>query len=128
VSRDIVALVSTMPDVPAVLAGMAAAGEDLLVLPFATDTVVTLADAPDGQTARPLLTVGEPILVSVPGEVERLLGAEVARQVSTPLWWIEVRAAATPEHAFDIAYRFATALVDRLGGAVWPVERDRAPR
>jgi len=128
VSRDIVALVSTMPDVSAVLAGMAAAGEDLLVLPFAADTVVTLADAPDGQTARPLLTVGEPILVSVPGEVERLLGAEVARQVSTPLWWIEVRAAAAPEHAFDIAYRFATALVDRLGGAVWPVERDRAPR
>lgn len=126
-SRDIVALVRNMPDVPAILAGMTAAGEDLLVLPFAAGAVVSLADSPDGGTVRPLLTVDEPILVSVPGEVARLLDAEVADQVSTPVWWIEVRAAA-PEHAIDVAYRFAAALVDRLGGAVWPARADTVSR
>jgi len=123
-SRDIVALVRNMPDVPAILAGVAAAGGDLLVLPPTAGAVVRLGDSPDGQTARPLLRVDEPILVSVPGEVARLLGTAVAEQVSTPVWWIEVRVAATPEHAFEAGYRFAVALVDRLDGAVWPTRPD----
>jgi hypothetical protein len=119
-SRDVIALVPTVPDVPSVLAGMAAAGEDLLVLRVADGAVVQLCDSPDGDDVRPLLTIEEPILVAVPGEVARLLGDAVAAQISAPLWWIEVRAAGAPESALDLAYRFAATLVDRLGGITWP--------
>jgi hypothetical protein len=120
VSRDVVALVSTAPDAPALLSGMAAAGEDLLVVPAAGGAVVQLCDAPDGAGPRALLTIEEPLLVSVPGEVARLLGAETAARVSGPVWWVEIRAAAVPEHAAELAYRFAGALVERLGGVIWP--------
>jgi hypothetical protein len=120
-SRDVIALVTRMPDVPAVLAGMAAAGEDLLVYTHAGGAVVQLA----GDTGNPLLTIEEPVLVAVPGEVARLLGDEVAGQVPTPVWWIEARAAGTPPDTVDLAYRFADELVRRLGGVVWPAGGER---
>lgn len=119
-SRDVIALVPTVPDVPAVLAGMAAAGEDLLVLTIADGAVVQLCDAPDEDTVRPLLTIEEPIMVTVPGEVSRLLGEDVGGQVPTPVWWVEARAPSRPGDAVQLAYRFAEALVERLGGIVWP--------
>jgi hypothetical protein len=100
---------------------LAAAGEDLLVLPVADGAVLQLCDQPDGGTVRALLTVEEPVLVPVPGEVARLLGEEAASQVATPLWWLEVRAAAEPEGAVVLARRFAEALRQRLGGVVWPL-------
>jgi hypothetical protein len=99
---------------------MAATGEDLLVLPVADGAAVQLCDAPDGAGPRVLVTVQEPVLVPVAGEVARLLDAGVAMVVSTPVWWVEVRAANAPESATDLAHRFTDALVARLGGVVWP--------
>jgi hypothetical protein len=119
-TTDVIALVPRPPDVQSMLAAMAAAGEELLVLPVAGGAAVQLCDAPDGDGARPLVSVEEPILVPVPGEVARLLGEEVAGRVPTPVWWIEVRAAAVPERAAALARRVAAALTERLGGAVWP--------
>jgi hypothetical protein len=119
VSRDVIALVTTAPNAPAIAAAMVAAGEDLLVVPHADGAVVQLCDSPGGRL-RPLLTIEEPILVAVPGEVARLLGSDVADQVQPPLWWIEVRVPAEPENAIDIGYRFADEMVRRLGGTVWP--------
>ncbi|MEV4753526.1 hypothetical protein AB0J86_00180 [Micromonospora sp. NPDC049559] len=119
-SRDVIALLPAAPDVPAMLAAMAAAGEELLVLPAAGRAVLQLCDAADPEHVRPLLSIEEPLMVTVPGEVTRLLGAEVGVEVPTPVWWVEARAAATPERAVRLAYRFAGALVRRLGGVVWP--------
>jgi hypothetical protein len=119
-SIDVIALVPRPPDIPAVLAGMAAAGEELLVLEAAGGAAIQLCDAPGGETVRALLTVEEPILVPIPGEVGRLLGDEVGSRVTSPVWWVEVRAASNPEHAADLAHRFAAALRERLGGVVWP--------
>jgi hypothetical protein len=119
-SRDVIALVTMMPDAPALLAGMAAAGEGLLVHTHAGGAVVRLTD--DG--GHPLLTIEAPVLVAVPGEVARLLDDKAAEQVPTPAWWIEARAAGTPPDAVDLAYRFADEVVRRLGGVVWPPNRD----
>jgi hypothetical protein len=58
-----------------------------------------------------------PILIQVPGEVERLLGPELAG-VPTPVWWAEVRA--DPQNGGpELADRYAAELVKRLGGQVW---------
>jgi hypothetical protein len=119
VSQDLVLLTPGQPDVSALMAGMAAAGKELLVLDVADGPVIQLCDAPDGETLRPLLTIELPVLVAVPGEVRRLLGDDVADQVPTPVWWAEVRAAGEPESAIHFAWRFADAVVGKLGGLVW---------
>ncbi|GIH17660.1 hypothetical protein [Rugosimonospora africana] len=118
-SQDLVVLTPGQPDVSALLAGMAAAGEELLVLEVADGPVIQLCDAPDGETLRPLLTIEVPVMVAVPGEVRRLLGDEVADRVPTPVWWVEVRAAGEPDSAIHFGWRFADAVVGRLGGLVW---------
>jgi hypothetical protein len=118
-SQDLVVLVPQQPDVPTLLAGMAAAGEELLVLPVARGAVIQLCDAPDGERIRPLLTVEEPVMVPVAGEVARLLGEDIAARVPTPVWWLELRAAGEPADAVQFAWRFARAVVDQLGGVVW---------
>lgn len=107
------------PDVSALLAGMSAVGEDLLVLEVGDGSVIQLCDTPDGEALRPLLTIEVPVMVSVPGEVGRLLGDDVAARVPTPVWWVEVRAAGEPDSAIHLAWRFADAVVGKLGGLVW---------
>jgi hypothetical protein len=123
-SQDLVVLTPGQPDIPALMAGMVAAGEDLLVLPVADGSVIQLCDAPDGQTLRPLLTIEVPVMVAVPGEVGRLLGEDVAARVPTPVWWLEVRAAGEPDSAIRFAWRFANAVVDKLGGLVWSASEE----
>lgn len=148
-SNDVIALVPRPPDVPALLAALATAGEDLLVMEAAGGGVLQLCDTVhvdggrggdrgdggsknggddggDGKVLRALLTIEEPILVPVRGEVSRLLGDPVGSQVPSPVWWVEARAASTPEHAVLLAYRFADALTALLGGVVWPVPQSRA--
>lgn len=112
-SYDVVALIDGRPSYQDVLAGMMAAGPDWLVREVSDGAVLQLCD-PQGQ---PLASLEAPILIQVPGEVERMLGPEVS-DVETPVWWMEVRA--TPqEDAPALADRYAAKLVERLGGRVW---------
>lgn len=62
-----------------------------------------------------LVRIQEPVLVSVPGEAERLLDTDVP----APVWWVEIRAATDPPHARLVASRCAERLADRHGGTVW---------
>jgi hypothetical protein len=113
VSYDVVALIDGRPSYQDVLAGMVAAGTDWLVRDVSDGAILQLCD-PQG---RPLASLEAPILIQVPGEVERLLGPELA-DVEIPVWWMEVRA--TPQDgAPELADRYAATLVERLGGRVW---------
>src|SRR5918992_2912811 len=121
-SKDLVALLRAMPDVRAVVGGMVTAGRDLRVRQAAGGAVIQLCDA----GGRPLVSIEVPVLVQVPGEVERLLGPEMAAEVEPPLWWVEVRATER-DGADRIARDFAADLVGRLGGVMWAGERPPDP-
>lgn len=112
-SYDVVALIDGRPSYQDVLAGMLAAGPDWLVREVSDGAVLQLCDA----GGRPLASLEAPILIQVPGEVERLLGPELA-DVPTPTWWMEVRALPN-DGAPELADRYAATLVERLGGRVW---------
>ena len=62
----------------------------------------------------------------VPGEVERLLGAGM-RNVPTPVWWVELRAASDEAAARQIAWRYADALVSTGSAARSPDHRRDQP-
>jgi len=110
---DLVALVDGRPSSDDVLAGLAAAGEELGVRAVSGGAVVQLCDDEN----LPLVSIELPLLIQVPGEVERMLGTAVG-SVETPAWWVEIRATAR-DGAREIAERYADALVKRLGGQVW---------
>jgi len=110
---DLVALVDGRPSSEDVLAGLAAAGADLGVRAVSGGAVVQLCDADD----QPLVSIELPLLIQVPGEVERMLGVAVGT-VDTPAWWIEIRASAR-DGARELAEKYADTLVGRLGGKVW---------
>ncbi|MEU4191502.1 hypothetical protein AB0E69_06370 [Kribbella sp. NPDC026611] len=110
---DLVALVDGRPSSDDVLAGLAAAGEDLGVRAVSGGAVIQLCD----EEERPLVSIELPLLVQVPGEVERMLGTEPGT-VDTPAWWVEIRASAL-EGARELAEKYADTLVSRLGGKVW---------
>ena len=119
-TSDVIALVRNEPDIPTVVEGMIAFGEAL-----------RMREAGPGARhlydleGRLLVSIEAPELVRVPGEVERLLGAEMAGKVRLPAWWVEVRAAAGMPEARRIARRFAEDIVHWQGGAVWPPEEGR---
>jgi hypothetical protein len=118
VTRDVVALLATAPDVHDVAAALRAAGERFRVRSAAGGAVVQLCD----DQGRPLVSIEVPVLVRVPGEVERLLGDQVAGAPAPPLWWVETRAPGTREGAEQLGRRFAEALAARCRGVVWPPE------
>ncbi|MEU6746172.1 hypothetical protein ABZ914_08110 [Spirillospora sp. NPDC046719] len=60
---------------------------------------------------RLLLRVQEPVLVTIAGEVERLLGIDSA----VPVWWTEIHAATTAPEARHLAERCA----ETLDGTIW---------
>jgi hypothetical protein len=113
---DLVALVDGRPSSDDVLAGLAAAGEELGVRAVSGGAVVQLC----GDDNLPLVSVELPLLIQVPGEVERMLGATVGT-VETPAWWVEIRATAR-DGAREVAERYASTLINRLGGKVWTSE------
>jgi len=117
VTCDIVALVRNQPDVRTVIDGMLAFGEDVRMNEL--DGGVTQLYDPEG---RLIVSIEVPVLVHVPGEVERLLGPELAGRVGSPVWWVDVRAAADLPEADRIARRFADDLVHWRGGTVWAGE------
>lgn len=114
-TRDVVALLAAAPDVHDVAAALLAAGERFHIRSAAAGAVVQLCD----DRGRPLVSIEVPVLVRVPGEVERLLGDRVAG-VPPPLWWVETRAPSGREGAERLARRFAETLAARCRGVVWP--------
>lgn len=112
---DVVALVRNAPDVQAMVDSMADTDEDLRVRGTADGAIVQLCD----DEGRALVSIEAPQLVRVEGEVERLLGAEVAARAPVPVWWVEARGADADERAAALARTFAGELTRRLGGVVW---------
>jgi hypothetical protein len=110
---DLVALVDGRPSSEDVLAGLAAAGEDLGVRAVSSGAVIQLC----GEDHLPLVSIELPLLIQVPGEVERMLGTSVGT-VETPAWWVEIRATAR-DGAREVAEQYANTLINRLGGKVW---------
>ncbi len=113
---DVIALVHQTPDPKAIVAGMLAAGEKLRVREAADGAIIQLC-ADDG---KPLVSLETPVLVQVPGEVDRLLGAGYGERLGLPLWWMEARAPSGRPEAEALARRFATEVARRLDGVVWP--------
>ena len=118
---DLVALVDGRPSSEDVLAGLSAAGDDLGVRAVSGGAVVQLCDADD----LPLVSIELPLLIQVPGEVERMLGTAVG-VVDTPAWWVEIRATAQ-DGARELAEQYANTLIKRLGGKVWTSDGIRTP-
>ncbi|QFR00072.1 hypothetical protein F9278_32355 [Streptomyces phaeolivaceus] len=112
-TKDVIALTPTMPDVRTVLAGLYAGGPGLGVKGSAEGAVMQLC-APGG---RALVSVEVPVLIQVPGEVGRLLGCEVP---DGPVWWTEARASTAVAEGERLAGSFAGRLAAVLGGVVWP--------
>ncbi|MEU6763257.1 DUF6177 family protein [Streptomyces sp. NPDC046853] len=116
-TKDVIALTPKMPDINTLLAGLFAGGPDLGVDSLAEGAVVQLC-APNG---RPLVSVEAPQFIQVPGEAQRLLGAEVTTP-DGPYWWTEARASTAVEEGERLAGSFAGRLAAVLGGTVWPPE------
>lgn len=110
---DIVALCRGEPDLRGAVDALVAAEPELHADAVAGGALLQLYD----DEGEPLLAVEGPVLVQVPGEVERLLGVP---GVDCPVWWVEARATSDRPEAAEIARRLADALVARLGGVVWP--------
>ncbi|MET7533702.1 DUF6177 family protein [Streptomyces goshikiensis] len=111
-TKDVIALTPRMPDPAALLVALAAGGTELDVAVTGEGAVLQLV----GAAGRPLVSVEAPVLVQVPGEVERLLGTPSA----TPVWWTETRASTAVPEAGELAGAVAGRLAEVLGGSVWP--------
>ncbi|GAA2615760.1 hypothetical protein SMC26_09820 [Actinomadura fulvescens] len=118
-SCDLVVLARRQPDVHAVIDGMVALGEAVHIR--GGDPKPTLLFDAD---RRLLVSIEDPVLVAVPGEVGRLLGPEFGARAPAPVWWVDVRVVADLPDAQRVARKFAEALVHWVGGTVYP---DGAP-
>lgn len=112
-TKDVIALTPRMPDPWAVLAGLLSGGPDKLVGTRGEGAVIQLCDT----EGRPLVSVEAPLLVSVEGEAERLLGTTAP---PVPYWWTEARATTGVAEAEQLAGAFATRLAALVGGSAWP--------
>ncbi|WP_242903154.1 hypothetical protein [Actinomadura terrae] len=113
---DMVVLTQRAPDVRAIVDSMVAAGETLRVRGGGDGALILLRD----DAGSPLVSIESAQRVDVEGEVGRVLGGPVDAGLTVPYWWVEVRASGGDPRAPGIAHRFADAMVERLGGAVWP--------
>jgi hypothetical protein len=120
---DVIALARRTPDPRTIVAGMLAAGEQLRVRETANGAVVQLC-ADDG---RPLVSLETPVLVQVPGELDRLLGPGYGDRLGLPVWWMEARAPSGQPEAEALARRFAAEVARRLDGLVWPPDPQEEP-
>ncbi|MFI7503499.1 DUF6177 family protein [Streptomyces sp. NPDC049687] len=114
-TKDVIALTPKMPDTQSLLAALHAGGPDLELTATDDGAVVHLCTA----EGRRLVSVEAPLLVYVPGEVRRLLGAEVAA-AEPPYWWTEVRASTAAPEAEPLAGSVCGRLTMLLGGTTWP--------
>lgn len=113
---DVIALTRRTPDPRAIVAGMRAAGDELRVRETANGAIIQLCD----DQGRPLVSLETPVLVQVPGEIDRLLGPGYGDRLGLPVWWIEARAPSGRPEAEALARRFAAEVVRHLDGLVWP--------
>ncbi|WP_116022186.1 hypothetical protein [Thermomonospora umbrina] len=111
-STDVIALTNDRPDVGAVLEGLG----PRLRLPLAVTAAGGACRVYD-DSGRLVVFVTDPTLVTVPGEVERLLCDGV--RAPAPVWWVDIRAAADLANAAHVARSCADELVARHGGTVW---------
>ncbi|WP_043267269.1 DUF6177 family protein [Streptomyces sp. CT34] len=118
-TKDVIALTQRMPDPGAILTGLLSGGPDKLVDTRGEGAVVRLCDS----EGRPLVSVEAPLLVQVPGEAERLLGATAP---PVPYWWTEARATTGVEEAERLAGTFAARLAALADGSTWPPEAARS--
>ncbi|MGD3111551.1 DUF6177 family protein [Streptomyces sp. YGL11-2] len=118
-TKDVIALTPRMPDPGAMLASLFAGGPDKLVDTMGEGAVVRLCDS----EGRPLVSVEAPLLVQVPGEAERLLGATPP---PIPYWWTEARSTTGVEEAEQLAGTFAARLAALADGSAWPPEAARS--
>jgi hypothetical protein len=118
-TKDVIALTKKMPDPLSVLAGLLSGGPDRLVGAEGDGAVVRLHD----EQGRPLVSVEAPLLVQVPGEAARLLGAS---EPEVPYWWTEARATTGVAEAEALAGTFAARLATLVGGTAWPPEAARS--
>ncbi|MFE6769827.1 DUF6177 family protein [Streptomyces fimicarius] len=112
-TKDVISLTPRMPEPWAVLAGLFSGGPDKLVGTRGEGAVIQLCDA----EGRPLVSVEAPLLVSVEGEAERLLGTTAP---PVPYWWTEARATTGVAEAEQLAGTFAARLASLVGGSAWP--------
>ncbi|WP_340378929.1 DUF6177 family protein [Streptomyces sp. SS7] len=114
-TKDVIALTPKTPDQASLLAALHAGGPDLELTATDDDAVIQLCTA----AGRPLVSVEAPLLVHVPGEAERLLGAGTTAP-DPPYWWTEVRASTATPEAERLAQSVGGRLTMLLGGAIWP--------
>lgn len=122
-SLDYVALARRRPDVFAVADGLAAMGEPIHIRGGENEPPTRLFDA----AGRLLVSIEEPVEVTVASEIARLLGADFAARVGAPVWWVDVRAVADIPEAARVARRFSDALVHWVGGTVYPEGESDGP-
>ena len=113
---DVIAVTRELPDRRSLVAGMLIAGEHLRVREDTGSGIVQLC-ADDGTA---LVRLDSPILVRVPGEIDRLLGPGHGERLGLPVWWVEAHAPGGRPEAARLARRFAAEAVRRLSGVVWP--------
>lgn len=121
-SKDLIALVRRRPDVHAVADGLIAMGEQLC-LRGGEPEPTRLYDS----QGRLLVSIEDPVQVTLQSEIARLLGSEFASRVGSPVWWVEVRAVGDLPDAIRIARRFTDALVHYVGGTSFPDGRPDVP-
>ncbi|RFU43299.1 hypothetical protein DZF91_01815 [Actinomadura logoneensis] len=112
-SRELVVLLPEPPDIDAALSNSDALRDAALSIGHSNGATL-LFDA----GGRLLVFIAEPRRVEVPGETERLLNVPVP----VPTWWIDIRAAATPDTASTIAHHCAEALTHRHNGILCATE------
>jgi hypothetical protein len=110
VSREFVALLRERPEIRPVLEGLEVAPG--LALSLAEQPGVTQVFDGGG---RLLVIIRNPVLIAVPSEAERLLGTSV----TSPVWWVELRAAGGVAEAVRIAEECADRLAADHDGLVW---------
>ncbi|MCP2337577.1 hypothetical protein [Actinomadura rupiterrae] len=115
-SNDVIALLREAPDEEAIVAALAAVGPDVEITVLEEGGAIEVREPGRDEI---LILVEAPIQVRVDGELERLLGPEVAH-VEPPVWWVEVHGNDRVVNSDIAAMRFAGELSLRAGGSIWP--------
>ncbi|MEV8114221.1 DUF6177 family protein [Streptomyces xiamenensis] len=112
-TTDATALTERRPDDDALRYALSAAGPGRALDATEGGGLLRVRDA----AGHPLLAIGAPTEIAVPGEARRLLGPGAP---TGPVWWTEVRTTLPGARGAALAGRFTARLAERLGGTAWP--------